>query len=427
MKLKTYLLPALLTVTFLFTACKKPNATITPAPQVPYPVISTTPVTGVAEISAICGGNVTFEGTSALTAVGVCWDVNPSPTTLKSRTIAGAGTGNFQSQITGLNPDTKYYVRAYATNAAGTSYGEEMSFKTLPKWVNVLQGTINTFIYAITAHGSDLYIGGSGANGNIMKSSDNGNTFTQVGANLNIVSVTSMLSNGSTLFVGSTSGLFKTTDGGASFVSSNSGVGSGTGVTALNVKGSTIFRGTAGNGLYTSNDDGATWTTVSAPGISNTYIGSIVVQGNNIYVTAGNMMNSIFLSTDNGVTWTDIGQSLPLTGSTISEIFASNNAFYACLTGNQNNGVYKSTNNGSSWTQSNNGLPLLFVNNSLQSGNFLLIGTNGNGVYISGDEGNNWSALNAGLPLGSSVQALGKNNTSIFVSVNGALYRRNIQ
>ena len=79
----------------------------------------------------MCGGNVTFDGWSEITARGVCWSTSPNPTINDSKTTDGSGIGSFTSNITGLADGTTYYVRAYATNSKGTAYGEEKSFTTL--------------------------------------------------------------------------------------------------------------------------------------------------------------------------------------------------------------------------------------------------------------------------------------------------------
>ncbi|MEI7980824.1 MAG: hypothetical protein WCI71_04175, partial [Bacteroidota bacterium] len=61
-----------------------------------------------------------------------CWSTTPTPTTAGSHTTDGSGTGTFVSNLTGLTPNTPYYVRAYATNSVGTAYGNELNFTTLP-------------------------------------------------------------------------------------------------------------------------------------------------------------------------------------------------------------------------------------------------------------------------------------------------------
>lgn len=94
------------------------------------PTVTTTQVYNIKETSASCGGNVTSDGGAAVTAKGVCWSLSQNPTINDNKTNNGSGTGSFTSNITGLTNSTTYYVRAYATNSEGTSYGEQQSFTT---------------------------------------------------------------------------------------------------------------------------------------------------------------------------------------------------------------------------------------------------------------------------------------------------------
>jgi uncharacterized protein (TIGR02145 family) len=92
------------------------------------PVVITVSVSGITQTNAVSGGNVIDNGGDEVTARGVCWGPTPNPTTANSKTTDGSGNGPFISNITGLSDGTTYFVRAYATNSAGTSYGEEYSF-----------------------------------------------------------------------------------------------------------------------------------------------------------------------------------------------------------------------------------------------------------------------------------------------------------
>jgi uncharacterized protein (TIGR02145 family) len=94
------------------------------------PVLTTALVLAVTSTSASSGGNITNDGGSAVTARGVCWSTNHAPTIADSKNIYGTGAGSFTSFINGLTPNTVFYLRAYATNTIGTSYGNELSFKT---------------------------------------------------------------------------------------------------------------------------------------------------------------------------------------------------------------------------------------------------------------------------------------------------------
>ena len=92
---------------------------------------ATTAVSDVTATTATCGGYVADDGGATVTARGVCWSTSQNPTVSDSHTTDGNGTGSFTSNITGLNPLTTYYVRAYATNSAGTTYGNQVSFTTI--------------------------------------------------------------------------------------------------------------------------------------------------------------------------------------------------------------------------------------------------------------------------------------------------------
>jgi hypothetical protein len=95
------------------------------------PTVSTSEVVDIAQTTATGGGNVTADGGAPVTAKGVCWSATQNPTIADSHTSDGTGTGVFVSNLTGLTPNTPYYVRAYATNSVGTAYGNEVTFTTL--------------------------------------------------------------------------------------------------------------------------------------------------------------------------------------------------------------------------------------------------------------------------------------------------------
>ncbi len=94
------------------------------------PYVTTNPITAITTTSASSGGNISMDGGASITSRGICWSTAINPTISNNKTTDGGGTGNFTSLISGLNPGIKYYVRAYATNSAGTAYGNEISLTT---------------------------------------------------------------------------------------------------------------------------------------------------------------------------------------------------------------------------------------------------------------------------------------------------------
>ena len=111
-------------------SCKKDKSD-TSTDRTLIPTLTTATVSSVTLSSAISGGSITSDGGSVITTSGVCWSVAVNPTIGNSKTIDGSITGSFASSLTGLTANTSYYVRAYATNSAGTGYGEPFQFKTL--------------------------------------------------------------------------------------------------------------------------------------------------------------------------------------------------------------------------------------------------------------------------------------------------------
>ncbi len=95
------------------------------------PLLTTTVISNITSLSALSGGNITNDSGSLVTSRGVCWGTSPNPTvSLSTKTIDGSGIGNFVSNLSSLDASTTYYVRAYATNANGIGYGNELTFTT---------------------------------------------------------------------------------------------------------------------------------------------------------------------------------------------------------------------------------------------------------------------------------------------------------
>lgn len=128
-----------------FCSCRKD--------RVRTPSVVTTDVTDVLLTTTLSGGNVTNDGGAEVLSKGVCWSINEEPTIEDSKTDEGPGTGSFTSKVENLTPHILYYLRAYATNIAGTAYGEQVSFFT--------NGTVTDIegnVYNITTIGTQTWM-----------------------------------------------------------------------------------------------------------------------------------------------------------------------------------------------------------------------------------------------------------------------------
>ena len=130
--------------------------------QTTVPTVTTNTVSSITSSTATCGGDVTSTGGVSVTARGVCWGTSQNPTVSDTHTTNGTGSGSFTSSITGLAPGTTYYVRAYATNSVGTSYGEQRSFTTLAVTPTVTTNTVSDVtLTTATCGGNVTYTGGA--------------------------------------------------------------------------------------------------------------------------------------------------------------------------------------------------------------------------------------------------------------------------
>jgi len=98
---------------------------------VDLPTVTTDAVTAITKTSATSGGAITADGGAEITAKGLVWSTDADPTILNNLIDGGTGTDAFISELADLEKYTTYHVRAFATNSAGTSYGDDVEFTTL--------------------------------------------------------------------------------------------------------------------------------------------------------------------------------------------------------------------------------------------------------------------------------------------------------
>ncbi len=113
------------------------------------PTVEVLEPTNITYTSFTCGGNVTDAGSYPVTARGVCYANRPGPTINDNFISLGTGTGTFDTIITGLTPNTTYYVRAYANNQVGMAYSDEITVTTWANTTPTVTGSVSSFGYCI--------------------------------------------------------------------------------------------------------------------------------------------------------------------------------------------------------------------------------------------------------------------------------------
>lgn len=97
------------------------------------PTVTTAEVSEIKTRSAVSGGIINDDGGAEINVSGICWGTTANPTTDNSLSVSRTeGTSTFECLLFNLTPDTYYHVRAFARNRAGTAYGNEVTFKSLP-------------------------------------------------------------------------------------------------------------------------------------------------------------------------------------------------------------------------------------------------------------------------------------------------------
>jgi hypothetical protein len=355
------------------------------------PVLTTTTVTSITQTTAMSGGVVISDGADPVTARGVCWSTSPNPTTTNSFTVNGTGTGPFTSNLTGLTGNTLYYLRAYATNSAGTAYGNQQTFSSAPTLANITT-TVVTGIAQTTATSGGEVIGNGGTDvffrGMCWSTSPNptiSNSHTTDGSGNGLfISYITGLTLNTTYYARAFAVNSVGTSYGNEFIFTTLGV-----ITLTTVSISTVTPTSAASGGNITNDGGAAvtargvcWGTSSNPTIATNSTsdgagtGSFVsnlsgLAGNTLYYVRSYAVNSSGAFYGNQLTFTTSNSTIPsVTTGTITNI-SQNTA----IVGGQvtSNGGVNVTARGVCWST---------TPNPLATGSHTTNGT-GTGVFIA--------------------------------------------
>jgi photosystem II stability/assembly factor-like uncharacterized protein len=251
-----------------------------------------------------------------------------------------------------------------------------------------------------------------GTPGGVYKSTNGGASWVFSGlpvTNSTISSLAINPSNPKTIYAGvlSDGDVYKSTNGGESWTKVNSGSRMIT-CLAINTKNPQIIYAGSYSGVYKSTNGGTSWTKVNS-GLTHTGINSIAINPlNPEIICAGG--NGVYKSTNGATSWTPVNSGL-LTA--ISNTSLAINPLNPQIIYAGGAGVYKSTNGGTSWTEADSGLALTwFAPLAINPSNPQIVYAVGDVVYKSTNGGASWKAANSGLPSSASVASLAINPTT---------------
>ena len=334
------------------------------------------------------------DGTTMITAISsVSEDV---PATIWKTTN---GAASWQQVGTGLTANTVSDVASTAGAFwAATNAGVFRSADGGATWTAINHGLENTAVYRVVSAGGMLYATTyANANG-VFRSADSGATWQPANAPLNNRRLQALAVVGGSVVASGYSGVYRSTDGGATFAASRAGLPANASPIAMAASGGTIYAGLFPSGFAKSTDGGATWVLGTSPS-SGGSISAIAANGSAVAAAAG---NTVYRSTDGGATWAP-GAALVPTDPANTFIFSLTfvgSTLYAGLQGFgyiETHGLAKSTDFGASWTRPQSGIPVNVDVYDVQSSGAQLLAATGRGIYVSTDGGASWTSLYADL------------------------------
>ena len=373
--------------------------------------------------TALSGGSIGYNGGATITASGVVWSTTTNPTVdLTTKTSVDASSGTFTSSITGLTSGDTYYIRSYATNSVGTSYGTEITFIAGLRVPTIASTLAASSIGATTAVSGGIITSNGGSpitvSGLVWSTTTNPT-----------IDLTTKTTDGTTsgTFTSSITGLTSGTTYYARAYATNI-VGTSYGPSITFTPGGYSYSAVSilSNGSYTYPTykfDGSVWTYVAASPIANT-IGVYVGQINNISYSLFNTGSGYSTYSLNGSTWSQVS-----TSGTAPGLYGGN------YLGNFNNKVYNYAYNGTGYsTYSFDGTTWQTVSTSGTAppnglyGGYLgsfndisyFAASNGNLTSLYSFNGTTWTLISS---LGNRYNFIGQiGNTSYLGYYNGSSY-----
>lgn len=280
--------------------------------------------------------------------------------------------------------------------------------------------------------------------GGVFRSTDNGDTWTQVNSGLPTYSAifSLIIDSNDVLLAGDQAGLARSTDNGETWVPIDNGLQKFVQALAINPQGH-IFAGTSRGafnvteGVFRSTDNGDTWTETALTGIGNaptavkvrdlaiTSTGTVFAATGNPF---GSTVTGVFRSTDNGDSWTRLGNGLTSKNYEVL-IIKSNGDIFAGQTGlwlgSPGDGIFRSSDDGDSWTQISTGIIATtdVFSFAINSGGDLFTGTSLDGLYQSTNNGDSWTRKNEGIVVTDVSDLVSNSDGELFALTYDGMYR----
>lgn len=243
----------LTTITLLLFSCSKEEV------KASLPILTTATLSNITPNSASLDVTISNDGGANITARGLVWSTSQNPTlSSNTKTIDGTGIGTFTSQLINLIPGTTYYIRAYATNSAGTSYSVEISFTPDLMWTKI---NSNESYNLVKTNTEGTYFVNTKTN--VLKTTDYGQNWSNTNWTLGIIRNISSCSLGSS---------FSTFNGGQLVIS------------------------TIDNGYYMSNDNGLNYTQTGPSGFGCAAAKIITLNNGRFIGSTGGFQRGIYKS-----------------------------------------------------------------------------------------------------------------------------------